>query len=331
MELRRAVPIAAVAAALVAPASAPAAAEERRIKPGVSSAGVDLSGLTVAEAAARLDAELTPRLLGELVLTTAGRLWPLTMADAKLDLDSARTARRALYARPREPGAAVAVRPALRHSRAAVKAFVARVAARVRRAPREAGVRIAVRRLILRRSSLGKALAQARTRRRIDAMLGDAAAPRALRARLTTVQPQTTTAEARRAYRTVVTIHRSAFRLRLFKDLRLHRSYPIAVGQRAYPTPAGLFSITSKQVNPVWSVPNSPWTGELAGTTVQGGTAANPLKARWIGITDGVGIHGTAQSWSIGTRASHGCIRMHVPDVIALYRRVPLGTPVLIR
>jgi lipoprotein-anchoring transpeptidase ErfK/SrfK len=331
MELRRAVPLAALAAVLVAPASAPAAAEERRIKPGVSSAGIDLSGLTVAEAAAKLDAELTPRLLGNLVLTTAGRLWPLTMADAKLDLDSVRTAKRALNARARALGAPVAVRPALRHSRGAVKAFVARVAARVRRPPRDARVRITVHRLSLRRSTSGKALAQARTRRRIEAMLDDAAAPRALRARLTTVQPRTTTAEARRAHRTVITIQRSAFRLRLFKDLRLRRSYPIAVGQPGYPTPAGLFSITSKQVNPVWSVPNSPWAGELAGTTVQGGTAANPLKARWMGITDGVGIHGTGESWSIGTRASHGCIRMHVPDVVALYRRVPLGTPVLIR
>jgi lipoprotein-anchoring transpeptidase ErfK/SrfK len=331
MGLRRTGPLAALAASLLVPASAPAAAEAPRIKPGVSTAGIDLSGLTVTEAAAKLDAELTPRLLGNLVLTTAGRLWPLTMAEAKLDLDSVRTAKRALHARARTQGAPVAVRPALRHSRTAVRAFVARVAAKVRHAPRDATVRITLRRLHLRRSRLGKALAQARTRRRIDAMLDDAAAPRALRARLTTVHPRTTAAEARRAYGTVITIDRSAFRLRLFKRLRLSRSYGVAVGQAAYPTPAGLFSIQSKQVNPVWSVPNSPWAGELAGTTVQGGTAANPLKARWMGIANGVGIHGTGEDWSIGTRASHGCIRMHVADVVALYRRVPLGTPVLIR
>jgi lipoprotein-anchoring transpeptidase ErfK/SrfK len=49
-----------------------------------------------------------------------------------------------------------------------------------------------------------------------------------------------------------------------------------------------------------------------------------------MGLGGGVGIHGTGEDWSIGTRASHGCIRMHVPDVIALYNRTPLGTPVLI-
>jgi lipoprotein-anchoring transpeptidase ErfK/SrfK len=313
------------------PAAALAAGEPARIKPGVSSAGIDLSGLTVSEAAAKLDAELTPRLLGSLVLTTAGRLWPLSMADAKLDLDAVRTAKRALHARAPAPGAAVAVPPALRHSRAAVRAFVGRVAAKVRHAPRDATVRVTLRRLHLRRSKLGKALAQARTRRRIDAALDDPAAPRALRARLTTVRPRITTRGARRAYRTVITIDRAAFKLRLFKDLRLRRSYGVAVGQPAYPTPTGVFRVQSKQVNPTWSVPNSPWAGELAGTTVQGGSAANPLKARWMGIANGVGIHGTGEDWSIGTRASHGCIRMHVADVVALYPRVPIGTPVLIR
>ena len=51
--------------------------------------------------------------------------------------------------------------------------------------------------------------------------------------------------------------------------------------------------ITNKQVNPAWTAPNSPWAGELAGTTTPGGSAANPLKARWMGIVNGVGIHGT--------------------------------------
>ena len=50
-----------------------------------------------------------------------------------------------------------------------------------------------------------------------------------------------------------------------------------------------------------------------------------------MGVDGAVGIHGTGQPWSIGTRASHGCIRMTVPDVIDLFGRVPLGTPVLIR
>jgi lipoprotein-anchoring transpeptidase ErfK/SrfK len=329
---RRRPTLGALAAGLLLLATVPAAAQdEPRIKAGVSAAGVDLSGLTVAEAAAKLDAELAPRLQGAFVLTTAGRHWPLTMKDAGLKLESTRTAKRALQAKVPAPGQPVAVPPAIDHSRSAVKAFVARVAAKVRHAPRDAGARISLRHVSVTHSRTGKALAQLRTRRAIDAALDDPAAPRAVRRRLSTVQPATTVSDLRRTHGTVLTIDRAHFRLRLFKDFRWRKSYSVAVGQPAYPTPTGLFSITNKQVNPTWSVPNSPWAGELAGTTVTGGSAANPLKARWMGIANGVGIHGTGEDWSIGTRASHGCIRMHVSDVVALYPRVPVGTPVLIR
>ena len=147
-----------------------------RIKPGVSAAGVELSGLTVREAAAKLDAELLPRLQGDFVLTTAGRHWPLSMKDAGLKLDSTRTAKRALYAKV-PAGTPIAVAPAIEHSRAAVKAFVARVAAKVRHAPRDAAVRISLRRVRVTHSHTGKALAQVRTRRRSPAAFGPGPGP----------------------------------------------------------------------------------------------------------------------------------------------------------
>jgi lipoprotein-anchoring transpeptidase ErfK/SrfK len=77
-------------------------------------------------------------------------------------------------------------------------------------------------------------------------------------------------------------------------------------------------------------VPNSAWAGSLAGTVVPGGTPQNPLKARWLGIFAGAGIHGTDSTGSIGTAASHGCIRMLIPDVIELYDQVPVGAPIYI-
>ena len=84
-------------------------------------------------------------------------------------------------------------------------------------------------------------------------------------------------------------------------------------------------------MNPPWTAPNRPWAGSYAGRTVPGGAPDNPLKARWLGIAGGVGIHGTAEAWSIGSSASHGCIRMRVPEVIDLFGRVPVGSQVLIR
>jgi lipoprotein-anchoring transpeptidase ErfK/SrfK len=83
-------------------------------------------------------------------------------------------------------------------------------------------------------------------------------------------------------------------------------------------------------VNPAWHVPNSAWAGDLAGTVIPGGVPENPLKARWMGIFDGAGIHGTDATGSIGSAASHGCIRMLIPDVIELYDQVDVGAPVYI-
>ena len=84
------------------------------------------------------------------------------------------------------------------------------------------------------------------------------------------------------------------------------------------------------QVDPPWNVPQSDWAGDLAGQTIPGGDPSNPLVARWIGFNGSVGFHGTASIGSLGTAASHGCVRMAPADVIDLYDRVAVGTPVLV-
>ena len=145
--------------------------------------------------------------------------------------------------------------------------------------------------------------------------LTDPRAPRQIRPKRKVVKAQVQTKDLARRYATVVTISRSQFKLRLFKRLKFSKSYGVAVGQPAYPTPTGLFSIANKAVDPAWTAPNSPWAGAYRNETVAGGSAENPLKARWMGIVNGVGIHGTGEPGSIGTAASHGCIRMTVPDV----------------
>ena len=125
-------------------------------------------------------------------------------------------------------------------------------------------------------------------------------------------------------------VDRGAFQLRLYKDLKLKKSYRIAVGQVGLETPAGLYAIQNKAVNAAWTVPNSAWAGDMAGQVIPGGTPENPLKARWMGIFAGAGIHGTDQVGSLGSAASHGCVRMAIPDVIELYDQVEVKTPIYI-
>jgi lipoprotein-anchoring transpeptidase ErfK/SrfK len=319
--------------ALPAVAAAQAPKAPARIAAGVSAGGVDLSGLTVPEAAARLDATVRTPLFADVVVTAAGREFRLRAADVRLALDSTRTAKRALYAgrRQRPAGRPVAVALAVRHARLEVAAFARRVERAVARPARNAALRIGLRRMHLRRAVVGLGIDERALARRVDLAFTVPAASHALRVRRVRVWPAINANDVRRANATVLTVDRRGFRLRLFKNLRLRRTYRIAVGMAGYETPAGLFRVQSRQVNPAWHAPNRPWAGAAAGTVIPGGAPGNPLKARWLGLADGVGIHGTGEPLSIGSRASHGCIRMRVPDVIDLYGRVPLGTPVLVR
>jgi lipoprotein-anchoring transpeptidase ErfK/SrfK len=143
-------------------------------------------------------------------------------------------------------------------------------------------------------------------------------------------QPKVTTEDLERKYDTVIVVNRSQFRLRLFKKLKNTQTFGIAVGQIGLETPAGQYTIANKAINPAWHVPNSAWAGKLAGKVIPGDDPTNPIKARWLGIFDGVGIHGTSDDASIGSNASHGCIRMHIPDVEKLYDEVPVGSAVYI-
>lgn len=102
--------------------------------------------------------------------------------------------------------------------------------------------------------------------------------------------------------------------------------FPVACGQPAYPTPTGSFTVAEKVKEPSWIPPDSPWAQEAK--TIPPGPS-NPLGTRWIGLNWGnVGIHGTNADWSIGSASSHGCLRMHIYDVEALYDMLKEGTPV---
>jgi lipoprotein-anchoring transpeptidase ErfK/SrfK len=125
-----------------------------------------------------------------------------------------------------------------------------------------------------------------------------------------------------------VVINRSQFSLTLFKGAKPVRQYRVAIGQTAYPTPPGLLRIVSKLVDPTWYPPDSAWAAGLG--PVDPG-AGNPLGTRWMGLSAfGIGIHGTPEPWTVGHQASHGCIRMAIPDAEALFDKVEVGTPVLI-
>jgi lipoprotein-anchoring transpeptidase ErfK/SrfK len=126
----------------------------------------------------------------------------------------------------------------------------------------------------------------------------------------------------------VIVIQRSANRLFLYRGRHKRTKLGVATGQPSYPTPLGEFTIVSKQLNPWWYPPNSAWAAGLSPVPPGPG---NPLGTRWMGLSaPGVGIHGTPDAASIGYSASHGCVRMRIPDAEWLFERVSEGTPVFI-
>lgn len=140
-----------------------------------------------------------------------------------------------------------------------------------------------------------------------------------------------------------VAIDRERRKLKLFREPKKGsgdnryehvKTYDIAVGAKGFETPTGLYFVEKKSRAkfPDWQMPYSDWVPEeLQGQVIPGGDPRNPIKSRWIRLTeDGVGIHGTAEKESIGKAASHGCIRMRVPDVNELYDHVKAGTMVFI-
>ncbi|MBB4664606.1 L,D-transpeptidase family protein [Conexibacter arvalis] len=344
MRTRRAIVAGILAAVLLVGAVGAYAVDRSQrdtIADGVEVGGVELGGLKAEEARAKLAAELRAPLRERVVVTFERRRFPLSPRRAGVEVDYDAMVEEAL-ARSREgtiftrlgrglTGGTVDadVQPEVAFDRRAVDRFVARVAARLDRSPKDATVAFAGSSLGAVEGHDGITLQRRRLRRAVGRALRSVDGDRTVPARVRRVAPKVTTAQLAKRYPTVITVDRAAFRLHLWKNLRLEKSYSIAIGQVGLDTPAGLYEIQNKAVDPAWSVPNSAWAGDLAGQVIPPGPS-NPIKSRWMGIYDGAGIHGTDAVYSLGTAASHGCVRMAIPDVIELYDRTPVGAPIYI-
>jgi lipoprotein-anchoring transpeptidase ErfK/SrfK len=330
-----------LAAGLVlAAAYAYARSEDDVLAGGLRVGNVELGGLSETAARNRL-ARAYRALERPLVLRFGSDRLLLTAQQAKVSVDTNALVRRAL-ALSRRPSflvrawraltgeqinATLNVRVDYTHSE--VERVVSELQRRIGRLPVSAVLVPSFNRLTVKGGHRGVSVAAGLLRREIATALVTPRAPRLLEVPIRHARPRVSVAVLRRRYPAFITIDRGHFTLRLYRHLRLVRSYSIAVGQQGLQTPAGLYHIQDKVVNPSWQVPFSAWTGSLAGRLIPPGPN-DPLKARWLGIFNGAGIHGTDETWSIGHAVSHGCVRMTIPDVIDLYNQVSVGTPVYI-
>jgi lipoprotein-anchoring transpeptidase ErfK/SrfK len=315
--------------------------QSKTIADGIKVGGIDVGGMSAATARARLRAAYQQRLARPVVVQYRGERFVLRpkVVHARVDFDQSvqdaleRSRSGSVFTRVYRGLTGGSIRatfdPEVLFSRAAVGRFAAKISHRLNRPARDASVSWSGASIGAVSSKTGISVDRAALSGRIEAVLSGSAANHRIAVPITRTEPKVTTGRLASRYPTAITIDRGAFRLRLWKNLRLVKTYEIAVGMAGLETPAGLYHIQNKEVNPSWHVPNSAWAGSLAGQTIPPGPA-DPIKARWMGIFNGAGIHGTEELGSLGSAASHGCIRMAIPDVIQLYDQTPVGTPVFI-
>lgn len=284
------------------------------IPAGVRVAGVRVGGLRPSDAVSAVhDAFAKP--LAVVVDRSRLALDPVKFASVYIETAVAR-------ARVSTAGTNVDLVVAVRG--APLRAWVAGVEKRFARAPVDATLKLKNGKPFLTKDKAGRRLDTTRlTERIVAALRANTRLP--VRVRTKPVAPKVSVG----TYAKVIVINRSINRLYLYKGNKLSRTFPVATGQAIYPTPTGDWHVVDMQRNPWWRPPDSPWAQGLKPIPPGPG---NPLGTRWMGLdAAGVGMHGTPDAASIGYSASHGCIRMRIPDAEWLFDHVHIGTPVFIR
>jgi lipoprotein-anchoring transpeptidase ErfK/SrfK len=314
--------------------------QEDTIADGVRIGDVDVGSMSADEASSAVRADLIKPLDKPVTVTYKGTRYVLNPEQLQIHADVNGMVDEALDAGREEglpsrlwryaTGGEIdeTIQPSVSYSKGAIDAFVDKIASAINQDPVDASIEPAAASLNAVPAEPGRTLQADALRSSVEEAV-ESPQNRKVQAQVDEVKPQVTTEDLAEKYPTYVTVDRANFTLRLWKNLKVVKSYPIAVGQVGLETPAGTYTINDKQVNPYWHVPDSAWAGNLAGKVIPPGPD-NPLQARWMGFFDGAGIHGTNDAASLGTAASHGCIRMAIPDVIQLYDQVPLGTPIYV-
>ncbi|HEU5252546.1 MAG TPA: L,D-transpeptidase/peptidoglycan binding protein [Solirubrobacterales bacterium] len=315
--------------------------QKDKIADGVTIGGVDVGGLDEEEAAAKVHRKLVAPLQDSLEVTFRKRSWELPGEQLKVRADLDAAVEEALEDSQEGglPGRLVRyvsggevderITPRVVYSEAAINRFVREIAEEVNREPENADVEPSGAELVVVAGKDGLKLRDNLLEEELKAAVLNANAPETIVAKAHSIAPEITKDEVAAQYPSYLTLDRSTFTLRLWKHLKLAKTYTVAVGMEGLETPEGLYEIQEKEENPVWNVPLSDWAGDLAGQTIPPGPS-NPIKARWMGIYEGAGIHGTEETYSLGSAASHGCVRMAIPDVEELYDEVEVGTPIFI-
>jgi lipoprotein-anchoring transpeptidase ErfK/SrfK len=312
-------------------------ANANRLLAGTTIGGVDVSGMTRAEATAAvrerartdLDREIVVVVDGERFTTTARELGRRTWVgravgqamDASEEIGWVERAWRRLRNDPVD----LEIDLPLAGS-GGVEAFVRRTAREVSVDPRNAAIEVGGSgSLAFQQAKPGSALDARKAERLLAGALDDGSST--VRFPVHAVKPEITP----QTMLPTIVVHVDTNRLDLYEGFQLTHSWDVATAKPGWTTPVGEWSLYQKRENPTWYNPAlDSWGADLP-AVVPGGPG-NPMGTRALYITAPglIRIHGTTSPDSIGRYASHGCIRMHNEQVEELFDLVPVGTKVII-
>jgi lipoprotein-anchoring transpeptidase ErfK/SrfK len=308
-----------------------------RILPGVTIEGVDAGNMTRDEAIAAVNARVETSLRSELVVKAAGRKWHVTPASLGTRADVEGAVDRAfavadsvslvsrVYHRVVQRPVSASIPLTLSYDKGLVRSFVQQVNSQVTKPALDAGLFLVNDELVVRKSSLGRELKEQAAASRLGAALKEQAHEVTMPMRI--LRPAVTVSNVGRT----IVVDLSENMLYLYDGLKVFRQYPVATARAPYVTPVGTWKVVRKVENPGWYNPDPTGWGAGEPLYIPPGRG-NPLGTRALYLdAPGIRIHGTPASYSIGTHASHGCIRMYISDSEELFPLVPLETKVIIK
>jgi hypothetical protein len=310
---------------------------------GVTLIGRELDNLDKAALRKAIDDSVTTPAMQPLTVTGDGKSWQLDPKGiVTVDVDAMvaeayAPARRdtmltRLWSRVTDKQPATDVKPQYSVDRVALATWVAETAATIDRVPVDATRTVVKYAIQITPEVPGATLEQTRAVDEISTALTAEAALTA--AGRTTALPITLTTPkvTKDSFKRAIVVSLSKCDVYYYEGDVLVKTYRCAPGRPAFPTPKGDFVIVRKAANSAWINPGSPWAAGMP-RSIPGGPN-NPMGDRKIGINSpGIFLHGIPASEysSIGTHASHGCMRMMPSSIHDLYPRVRIGDPVYIR
>lgn len=338
--VRRAAAVAAAAVvglALVAGVAARAdAAASERILRGVTVAGIDVGDLTRDEALAAVEAAVARQPSAPITIRVAEARWTVTPAilgiapgvERAVDEAFAVGERLGILGRVlhRLGGSSldvdVPVRPVV--DRDALRTFVVGVADDVDGPPMDAQLALVDGEVVVRPAAVGHTVDRKGALRALAAAIAEGRAD--VDFPVATEEP----AVDGTALGKTIVVDISDNTLVLYDGTAVEEEYRVATGAPGFPTPIGTFEVVRKAEDPTWVNPDPLGWGKDYPASIPPGPG-NPLGTRAMYLdAPGIRIHGTYNESSIGTFASHGCVRMTIADSEALYELVPVGTIVYI-